>query len=435
MDRRALGCLLSGVNLVFMAFVVAGMITTFYWIIAIWLESGGSRLDPWMQKAVALGVPFLLAVLLLGLWQVGVTLIAVSFAQRSITEVQDGRFLEASERLRTLRNREPWLRLVGMGGGAWARLRVAEAYAYALQGQSEEAARMALEDARFPLRPGLARAAAAVAAIAGAEGGDPSIWEALDPHLRWAESAGGDANAQTLVACRGQSRVLALDLEGAASDAALLEKGMPRGRAASALRGAIALVEGRWDDAERELVRSKETPPPGFKAEAKLPPNLGHAVDALRIDAADGKGDRAKETEIAEALAAQRPNHRAARIAVAMVRGRNAAEAGDAAGTSAALADLEAVGAQFPFSPATLASVGLARAAIELARRDPARALAALAPAMQAKHAAVRQRALLRAGDALASSGDRAGARARWSEAAALGTHAAAGREAAARTP
>lgn len=432
MDRRALGCLFTGVHFVLATAVIAVLITVLYAVVRFTLEASYPGLDSSLANALAFGVPFGLALLLLALWQLGVMMVAVTFSQRAVADVQEGRFLEASERVQRLRNREPWLRLAGMGNGAWARLRVAEAYAYALHGQSAEAARIALEEARFPLRLGLARAAAAVASIAAVDVGDPKAWDALAAHLAWAERDRVSPNAQTLLACRGQSRALALDFAGAERDVALLEGGLAGGRAAAGLRASIAFFRGNWDDADRELVAAKAALPAGFKKETAVPANVNHAIDALRVEAVRMSGNTALALSLAEALALERPTHRSARIVIAMVRGEKAGASGDAAGAAAALADLEAIAAQWPFSPATLASLAIARTRVERARGENARALAALAPALASRHPAVRQGALLDAGEISAALGDAEAARRRFSEAAALGTHSGAGARAAA---
>lgn len=394
MDRRVLGCLLTGVHAVLAFGVITVLITVLYAIVRIALDSAFPALTGDLVTFLSFAIPFALAVLLLGLWQAGMSMLALSYSQRAIADVQEGRFLEASERLRTLRNREPWLRLLGMGGAAWARLRVAEAYAYALHGQSEEAASMALEEAGFPLRPGLARAAAAVAAIAATESGDATAWEGLAAHLAWAERDLSSPNAQTLLACRGQSRALALDFDAAERDAALLEKGLPGGRAAAGLRASIAYFREQWDEADRELVAAKGARPAGFPGNKPVPPNVNHALDALRVEVASLAGKPELALSLTDALVSERPVHRSARIVIAMVRGERAALAREAEAASSALADLDAIAAQWPFSPATLASLAIAKARIERARGDAARAAAALAPALASPHPAVRQRAL-----------------------------------------
>lgn len=424
MDRRALGCLLTGVHAVLATAVVSVVITVLYAFVRVTLQAAYPGIDTSLANALSFGVPFGLAVLLLALWQIGVLMVALSFSQRAIADVQEGRFLEASERLRMLRNREPWLRLAGMGNGSWARLRVAEAYAYALHGMSDEAATMALEEARFPLRQGLARAAAAVASIAATDSGNAKAWEALESHLAWAERDRSSPNAQTLLACRGQSRALALDFAGAERDAALLEEGIAGGRAAAGLRASIAYFRGSWGDAERELSAAKAALPAGFKKNKPVPPNVNHAIDALRVEVARMSGNADLAVSLANALAFERPAHRSARIVVAMVKGES--------GETAALADLDAIAAQWPFSPATLASLGLARARVERARGESARALTALGPALASPHLAVRQGALLESGEISAAAGDAETARRRFSEAAALGTHSHAGARAAA---
>ena len=426
MDRRVLGCLLSGVSLVIATGVVSVIVAISWWMLYALLHARYPSLDHNVVRVISVGAPLLVGVLLLALWQVGVLLFATSFAQRAVASAQEGRFLEASERLRMLRNLEPWLRLGGMGGGAWARLRVAESYAYALHGLSDEAARMALEEAQFPWRPSLSRAAAAVAAIAATDSADPATWTALEKHLIWAEGDGVSPNAQTLLACRGMSRALALDLEGASRDAALLESKAPEGRAAAGLRGAIAFWRGQWADADRELLRSRSTPPAGHPDGAPIPANANHGVDAQRIELAREMGDAPRALALTEALAAEKPTHRSARIVIACVRGEQGSP-------DSALLELESIAAQWPFSPATLASVAFARSRVEKARGNHAGALSALAPALSSPHLAVRQLALLEAGDACAAQGDPETARRRWSEAIAFGTPSSAGARAASR--
>lgn len=426
MDRRLLGCLLTGVNLVLATGVVSVIVAISWWMVMALLQARFPQLHPHVSRAISVAAPLLVALVMLALWQIGVLLIATSFAQRAVASVQEGRFLEASERLRTLRNLEPWLRLAGMGGGAWARLRVAESYAYALHGLSDEAAHMALEEARYPLRPALAKAAAAVAAIAAVDSADPAVWSAIERHLVWAEGDALSPNAQTLLACRGTSRALALDFEGAATDAARLEAKLPGGRAAAGLRAAIAFWRGQWEDADRELVAAKAVPPAGHAKGAPVPANAGHGLDAQRVEVARERGDAAAALALAEALAAERPTHRSARIVIACVRGEQG-------GADAALAELEAIAAQWPFSPATLASVAFARSRVEKARGNFSQALSALAPALRSPHVAVRQLALLEAGDAAAALGDTDGARRHWLDARVLGTHSFAGARAATR--
>lgn len=398
-----MGCLLSGAHLVLAGFVSTGAFLL-GWLATFLVLSTVSQAAWRYEGVAAFGGAFTVVVVLLA-WWVGAAMVGVSVAGRAIADTQNGRFDRASERLRWMLDKEPFLRLAGFGGGTFARLQLAEAYAYALHGLSDEALRMALA-LRGPLNPAAA-GATVIAAIAAAESGDREAWAVLAKELDAAEKDPRGATAIGVLAGRGHAHVLALELAQAERVLAVLDAGAPGCRPGHTLRGMIAMLRGAWDAADAAFVAALAVHPSGGKAKGPPPRFLQEPLEALRAENARERGDAPRALTLLDAMvAAAQPVHREGRVAVAEARGEQAAAAGNEAGASAALAELDAIAGHWSFSPGTLASVALARARIEAARGRHDAARAALGPALSFVHPIVRQRALFAAGESARALGD-----------------------------
>ena len=415
MERRALGCLMSGAHLVLAAPLVVVIGFAVFIVEAVILEANRAQPND-IPYAIAVGVAIAAGMLFLVFVWAALGLFAIRAVNKAIADAQEGRFARASERLRALRDREVFLRLAGMGGGSFARIRVGEAYVFALHGLSDEALRIALEESRSRMRSGLASAAATVAAMAAADAGESDAWNALAPHVAKAQEDPAAPTAQGVLAGRGQAHVLALELAEAERVMALLEKGVPGGRPAALLRALVHAVRGEWDRADAALVAARATSPFGMQSKQPVPAFFQEPIDAMRAQIARERGDVSRAQELATALGETSPAHRIARIVVAELRGERAAAAGDERAVAACTTELDAIAAQWSFSPSTLEAVGLARARIEIARGQMSGGSSAanrietvravLRPALASRHKMTAQRAHFYVAVAVSRSGD-----------------------------
>ena len=176
MDRRLLGWMLSIAHF-FIAVLVLAVLVGIGWGALVFMTT--YRAGAGMPKLNLTWALFAMVVVLMLLWYLPLLWIPMLQVRRAMVDAMDGKFEEASARLRRLRDREVVLRLAGVPGVVWSQARVGEAYAYYLHGMTEEALSIAL-DLAGEWRPSIARNAAIVAASCAADLGDRVALDALE---------------------------------------------------------------------------------------------------------------------------------------------------------------------------------------------------------------------------------------------------------------
>lgn len=429
MDRRLLGWMLSIAHFFIM---VLGLVIVFaagWMVIEVARQVTGP--SPLRREHVA-WIPFAVAVVLLLAWYLSLLFFPLRMIRRAMREGMEGKFEEASARLRRLRDREVVLRLIGVPGPVWSQARVGEAYVYHLHGLGEEALAGALELAR-DWRPSVSRNASVIAAAAAANLGELAAFESLAPHLRKAERNLSRAYAHSLLGAEGIAWALQLRLEEAARRAGMLIAADPRTqfRMGRVLRAQVRAIRGDLDGADEDYAAVLASPSLAAKTTEAI--FVRQTIDVGRADLRRMRGDFAGAAEIAMAINAEGPRHRMSRVFGASFPGLSAAHRGDAASARAALGVLDRLDVAWQFDPLLRAQVGLEAAQILLAMGDAAGALQRLGPAIASPLAVLRLGGLHEQGLAKAALGDAAGARESFGWCAALGPGTRLGKMAAER--
>lgn len=354
------------------------------------------------------------------LWYLTLMFVPLRLIRRAMRESMEGKFEEASARLRRLRDREVVLRLIGVPGVVWSQARVGEAYAYHLHGLAEEALAEALELAR-DWRPSVSRSASIVAASAAANLGELAAFEWLAPKLRKAERDLAKPYAQNLLGVEGLAWVMQLRLDAAEERAGMLIGADPqtRFRIGRVLRAQVRALRGDLDGAEEDYTAVLASPSLAARTTETI--FVRQTIDLARAELRRTRGDFAGAAEIAMTINEEGPRHRMSRVFGASFPGLAAAHGGDAASARAALGVLDRLDAAWGFDGLLRAQVGLESARILLALGDAAGALQRLGPAIASPLAVLRLGGLWEQGVAKAALGDAAGARESFGWCAALG--------------
>jgi hypothetical protein len=416
MERRILGWALGLAHLV-IAGVVIGVLGA---VLLYVLDLGGALLfgiSPADHWQALLAAPWVAGLVLLVTWDLTLSFWAGRTATVANELAMDGRYAEASERLRALHDREPLLRLAGVRGWVFRRARIVEAYACFLQGMGREAFDLALESSG---RTPMGRVAAGIAAFAAAEQGDAASLARVPASAREAAVARPDrASSAVLLSAFAHLELQSLRLKEAERWISLLPAGS---RSSLTQRASLAAMTGDLDSAERLLQEVRSAPrAPGSRLPAAL--FQVQLTDVALAEIAWMRGDAALAASRMAEIAKAGPRHRYARVALALFP----ALAGGADAARTGLEQLASLAQQWSFDPVMGWRTALASARLRRAIGDPAGALAALRPALAAPPA-VRQEALFEQGAASAEAGDATGARVAFEEAARLAPSTRTGR-------
>ena len=405
MDRRVLAALLTFAHVCLAGAVVAGMtlLASGAWAVIVELEGP-------QETAPSSSVFFALALAMLLVWWIALIVLGVSVVRRAVAASMRGDFAGASERLRRMFDREPFLRIAGMNGSVWRSARIAEAYNDFLHGLHGEAIEIGLAASTGWRTTPLRRSAATVVAAAAGDSGDDAPFAQIAPHLAWARRKPAHIAAQSMLAGEGFAWALQSRLAPASARADEILAAAPGSRMGLLLRALVRNLGGDLEGALADVEAARASP---LLAKAKPAQRalVQQTFDSTRAELLRELGRLEEAAALARTMQAE-PLHRIPRLVSVSIPGLAAAVAGDAVAARLAVSALEDLRERWSFEPIFRARVAIATSRIERAAGAPARALAALPDAIACPLAVLRQEGLLEQAEARAALGDEAGVRA-----------------------